>query len=248
MTFQITGDPDRPKILLVHAMYMDGRCFEKLANDLAGDFCIILPTLNGHGADHTVFHSIQEEADQITAYLRKSGITEIEMIAGISLGGLIAFEVFRRQQIKIKHLFTDGAPFILLPKYRRRIMEFLFKKVAHAIRRNPQKRGIIDRRFPAAAAIMKEVCCRMTDESIRNLSEACYTYRLPETVDLEDHETATFLYGTAERAGRCIPDVRKYQNAQVLVKDGYRHGQFLSESPKEYADLLRRIIAHDSGQ
>lgn len=247
MTFQIIGDLSRPKILLIHAMYMDNRCFRMLSGYLSEDYCLILPTLNGHGADHTVFHSIQEEADQIIAYLQKSGITEIEMIAGISLGGLIAFEVFRRKQTKIKHLFTDGAPFILMPKYRRKIMGFLFKRVAHSIRRNPQKKGIIDRKFSGAATIMKEVCCRMTDESIRNLSEACYTYRLPETIDL-DRETVTFLYGTAEKAGRCIPAVKRYQDAQVIVKDGYRHGQFLSESPKEYADLLRGIIAHDSRQ
>ncbi len=244
MTFQINGEPDRPKILLVHAMYTDSRCFEKLADELAGDFYVIRPTLNGHGTDHTVFHSIQEEADQILAFLQENGIRELELIVGLSLGGLIAFEVFRRRQIKIRHLFTDGAPFNLWPKYRRRAMEFILKGTAHSIQRNPQKKGIIDRKFPGAAGMMKEVCRRMTDESIRNLSEACYTYRLPEALDLHG-ETVTFLYGTAEKAAACIPALRNYQNARIILKEGYRHGQFLSESPNEYAELLRKIIHGD---
>jgi esterase/lipase len=99
MQFKVKGNYNHPKILLVHAIYTDWRCFETLMGYLENDYCIIIPTLDGHGTDDTVFHSVQEEADNIIEYLYENNILKLELIAGISLGGLIAFEVFRRKRI-----------------------------------------------------------------------------------------------------------------------------------------------------
>jgi esterase/lipase len=241
MQFKVKGNYNHPKILLVHAMYTDWRCFQTLVGYLENEYCIIIPTLDGHGTDDTVFHSVQEEADNIIKYLYENNISKLELIDGISLGGIIAFEVFRRRQIEIKHMFLDGAPFVLLPAYKRKFMGFLFKRVAHSVKKHPDKIGILDKKFPKFAREMKEICFRMTDESIKNLSEACYTYQLPETIEL-GNETITFMYGTAEKASMCIPTVRKYTNTKLIIKEGYKHCQFISDFPKEYFEQLKRIM------
>lgn len=241
MQFEVKGDLTQPKILLVHAMYTDNRCFEELAGYLIQDYCVIIPTLDGHGTDATVFHSVYEEADNIIEYLHSNGILQLELISGISLGGLIAFEVFRRRQIEIKNMFIDGAPFVLMPLYKRKFMGLVFKRVAHSVKKHPQKIGILDKMFPQYAWMMKEVCLRITDESIRNLSEACYTYQLPEAIELDD-ETVTFMYGTAEKASMCIPTVRKFTNTRLIIKEGLNHCQFLSDFPKEYSEQLYEIM------
>jgi esterase/lipase len=241
MQFEVKGNFNKPKILLVHAMFIDGRCFKKLVGYLENDYCIIIPTLDGHGTDGTVFHSVQEEADSIIEYLYENNILKLELIAGISLGGLIAFEVFRRKQIEIKHIFLDGTPFILLPSYKRKFMKFLFVRVVHSIKKHPDKKGILDKMFSKSAGEMKEVCLRMTDESIKNLSEACYTYQLPETIELRN-ETVSFMYGTAEKASMCIPTIKKYTNTKLIIKKGFKHCQFISDFPKEYSELLCKII------
>jgi hypothetical protein len=50
------------------------------------------------------------------------------------------------------------------------------------------------------------------------------------------------MYGTAEKASMCIPTVRKYTNTKLIIKEGYNHCQFLSDSPKEYSEQLSKII------
>lgn len=241
MQFKVKGNFNKPKILLVHAMYTDARCFETLADYLTDDYCVIIPTLDGHGTDDTVFHSVQEEADNIIEYLHENNFSKLELIAGISLGGIIAFEVFRRRQIEIKHMFLDGAPFVLLPLYKRKFMGFLFKRVVHSVKKHPDKKGILDKKFPKFSKVMKEVCLRMADESIGNLSEACYTYQLPETIEL-GNETITFMYGTSEKASMCIPTVKKFTNTELIIKEGFGHCQFISDFPKEYSELLCKIV------
>lgn len=156
---------------------------------------------------------MKEEADNIIEYLNENCISKLELIAGISLGGIIAFEVFRCRQIEIRHVFLDGAPFVLLPPCKRKFMGLLFKRVAHSIKKHPDKKGILDKKFPKSAGIMKEVCLRITYESIKNLSEACYKYKLPETIEL-GNVTVSFMYGTAEKTSMCIPTVKRYTKIQ----------------------------------
>lgn len=243
MQFEIKGNIDKPKILLIHPMYIDGRCFNTLIHYLSDDYCVIIPTLDGHGKDDSVFHSVKEEADLIIKYLHENAITELELIAGISLGGIIAFETFIRKQIKIKHALIDGAPFILLSSLRRKIMFHIFRMVTHSVKKHPQRTNIFDKKFPSYSRIMKEICLHITDESIKNLSEACYTYQLPKSIELED-ETVTFLYGTAEKASMCLPALRKYTNTRLILREGYKHCEFISNYPREYAWLITCITLH----
>jgi pimeloyl-ACP methyl ester carboxylesterase len=222
-------------------MFANGKCFGELSEILKKDYCVIVPNLDGHGTDDTVFHSVQEEADKIIDYLKQNNITNLELLLGTSLGGIIAFEVFRRGQIVVKHLFLDGAPFIQFPGIMRKIMGVAFKKVAYSAKNNSNNNIILDKKFPKFASQMKDVCSHMRDESIRNLPDACYTYKLPEYIELNGN-TVTFMYGTKEKARMSIPKIKKYTNAELITKDGFSHCQFLSDDPQGYVELLYKIM------
>lgn len=237
MQFEIWGGSELPKILLIHPMYMDPSCYAGLSGKLDG-YCTILPTLDGHGTDGCVFHSIAEEADRILAYLRQNGIGELAVVSGFSLGGMVAFELFRRRAVKIHRLFLDGAPFIRLPAPVGKGMEALFLRFTHRIQRLPEKPGALERDFPHHAEKIREVCGRMTDESIRNLAKACYGYRLPAALPTARDESIVFLYGTAETARKAMPHLRRYANAHFVTAPGMHHGQMLAERPTEYTALL----------
>ncbi|MGH4140030.1 hypothetical protein [Clostridium sp.] len=56
MQFEIIGNLEQPKALLIHAMFFDERCFVKLSEFLKKDYCVIILTLDGHGNDETIFH------------------------------------------------------------------------------------------------------------------------------------------------------------------------------------------------
>lgn len=243
MQFVQKGNSEGPRLVLIHAMYTDGTVFDALSERLCADYRLIIPTLDGHGTDGTVFHSVGEEADGLIDYLDENGLWPIELVYGISLGGIIAFEVCRRRAKDIGHGLFDGAPFVHMPPLRRKFMAVMFRHVAHAARRRPGKKGILDREFPGEAGLMKRVCGRISDESIDNLAQACYTYILPEA--LEPGMKVTFLYGSEERAAVCVPEVKKLSGAKVLVREGCGHCQFLSSEPDNYAKLISEIAKEE---
>lgn len=81
----------------------------------------------------------------------------------------------------------------------------------------------------------------MSDECIENLTKACYTYELPQKIILSQDQNLTFLYGAKEKAKICIPVIKKYENCQLIIKEGYRHCEFLFKEPKKHVDMLLYI-------
>lgn len=245
MQFTVVGNREQPKVLLIHAMFFDGRCFEEISEFLKEDYCVIIPTLDGHGTDDTIFQSVQVEADKIIAYLKQNNITDLELLLGISMGGIIAFEVYRRKQLVTKHVFLDGVPFFRFPKLIRKFTGVVFKQIVHYEKNKAGNNTIIDKKFHKFASHIKEVCSIMKIKSITNLPDACYTYKLPEHIELNG-ETVAFMYGTKEKARMCIPAVKKYTNTDLILKEGFSHCQFLSDNPKEYSELLCQIVKLES--
>lgn len=94
--------------------------------------------------------------------------------------------------------------------------------------------------FPSYASEMKQICRNMDNESIKNLAKTCYTYHLPEHIELSENQTVTFMYETAEKTSMCIPKIKKYTNCNLIINDRYRHCEFLSKAPELYVKMLTK--------
>ncbi|MFD3156882.1 alpha/beta fold hydrolase [Haloimpatiens sp. FM7330] len=241
MKFKTLGNQQKPVALFIHAMFITSDMYNQITELLKDDYYIVLPSLDGHDIEeHSTFYSAEDEADKIITYLKENNINNIKILLGVSLGGIIAFEVFRRNQVKINKVFLDGSPFIQLSQIRIKIMEIIFKKIAHKSAKDPNKLNILDKKCPSMAKLMKETCGSMSDETIKNLAHTCYTYQLPKEIKLQLHEKLTFLYGTKEKARVCIPTVKKYKNCNLIIKEGYSHCEFLMKKPVEYVKMLKQ--------
>lgn len=239
MKFRTLGDPQKPVILCIHAMFISDEMFDTIGALLQDNYYVVLPTLSGHDlTEQTTFISVVDEAEKIIQYLQQERIEDIEILLGTSLGGLIAFEIFRRETLKISKIFLDGAPFIQLSQFNIKLKAKLFKKVAHKSSNYPDKPNILDKLYPVHSTDMKKICGNMSDECIDNLAKACYTYELPSKIILSQKQNLTFLYGTKEKAKICVPTISKYENCKLIMKDGYTHCEFLYREPKRYVDML----------
>lgn len=239
MKFTSSGSPRNPAVLLIHAMFLSEHMFQAVTSLLEEQYLVIRPTLDSHDvSDNSEFLSAQDEAAKILRYLQDHRITELEILAGISLGGIVAFEVFRQNLIPVRRVFLDGAPFIRLSGFRIAFMTYVFQWIAHTSARYPDKKNVLDKLFPAHAEEMKRICAKISDTSIGNLAKACYTCELPDAISLNDGQSLTFLYGTKEKASMCIPSLKKYTTCRLLIKEGYHHCEFLSKEPGKYAEML----------
>ena len=240
MKFQTEGNPNGPKILLIHAMFVNPDSFSKLIEYLKQDYFIIMPILDGHDINEdSTFLSIYDEADKIIAYLNENKIEKLDFMLGTSLGAIIALEIYGRNAVQIDKVYLDGGPFFKFGPLIQKFLSGKFWSVCTRIKQSPQK-GIekIDSMFPGFGSLMCDVCCHMTKENTKNLTRACFTYSFPKLCETAQ-KSVIFLYGTKESAIKCIGRLKKYKYSHIIKKDGYNHCGYLLTHPKEYAEMLK---------
>ena len=95
-----------PTLLLVHGFPLDHSMWEGQAEDLAQDFRVIAPDLRGFGCSDVTEGEVPMErfADDLAALLdRLDGARQIAF-CGLSMGGYIAWEFWRRHRSRLSHL------------------------------------------------------------------------------------------------------------------------------------------------
>ncbi|WP_234120867.1 alpha/beta hydrolase [Clostridium hydrogenum] len=240
MKFKTTGNPNGHKILLIHAMFVTPGIFMTLTEYLKVDYFIIMPTLDGHDVDeNSIFLSVEDEADKILAYLKDSNIKELDFILGTSLGAIIAFEIYKRNEILINKVYLEGGPFFKFGPLLKKIAAKKFCNICSNIRQNPENAiEKLDNIFPGLGNQMIEVCRHITEENVKNLAYACYSFTLPK-LDITAQKSVVFLYGTKEPARLCIFRLKKYKYSRIIKKNGFKHCGYLLSCPKEYAEMLK---------
>jgi esterase/lipase len=144
MKFQTLGDKKNPAVLFIAGMFCDVNANMPFAKYFADNYYVILPTLDGHCQDDSVYSGKEGEAEKIVDYLENEDITELALLQGTSMGGSVALEVFRQSisKIKISNVFIDGGTFMKFPKIVKKIMYKLFMgfvKIAHKHEGNPEE-------------------------------------------------------------------------------------------------------------
>lgn len=100
--YEVTGDGD--PIVFIHGFPLSGAMWQPTAERLAGWKCII-PDLRGHGhSEPSETVSIERFSDDIAALLDEIGETRPAVVCGLSMGGVIAFDMFRRHRDRTRAL------------------------------------------------------------------------------------------------------------------------------------------------
>jgi pimeloyl-ACP methyl ester carboxylesterase len=103
------GDRDGPPVVLLHALTMTSRTMERLAGSLP-EYRTVLLDFHGHGKSaqprHPGSYLVSEFADDVVALLDHLAI-EKTVLAGLSLGANVAFEVARRDPERVRALVLE---------------------------------------------------------------------------------------------------------------------------------------------
>jgi hypothetical protein len=83
----------------------------------------------------------------------------------------------------------------------------------------------------------------ITDESIKNENECCYTFDFPK-FDEGYQKNLCFFYAKEEKAYRtCIKGVKKaYPYANYKVVSGYGHLTYSAKNTEKYTVIVRKFI------
>ncbi|MFP3155991.1 hypothetical protein LQZ18_16525 [Lachnospiraceae bacterium ZAX-1] len=241
MLFENAGNPASQKRgMLLHAMAVDSSQFNKIRDLLVDEYFLIIPTFDGHHAGgDTPFTSIENQTDKILVYLREKNITELDFIAGVSLGALIGFEIYRRTNIKVRKYVFDGGPFFLLSPMAKFALRCLFWPPFALLKAYPCLAWIGKRKFgEELTAIAVKVTAFITKRDIYNMVSSMGRAEIPVPLNRED-TSLIFIYGDQENAYRSFKRFRDAKGCRLIVNNGYGHCQYIMQQSAEYAAILR---------
>jgi pimeloyl-ACP methyl ester carboxylesterase len=226
--------------MLLHAMAADGSQFREIGTLLEDEYFLVVPTFDGHHKEgKTVFTTLDEQVDKILDYLRERSITELDLIAGTSLGALVAFEIYKRKALKVRKYVFDGGPFFLMNPIRRTLLRWQFWLPLSLLKQFPSLAWIGEKKFGVVlTAIAVNVMRFITKQDIYNVVNSICRAEIPEPL----HDGITrlvFFYGSREDAYRSFKRFRDLPGVELIANDGYAHCQYVMQQSVKYATMLR---------
>ncbi len=101
---------DGPPVLFIHGFPLDGTLWHPTAERLAGLYRCIMPDLRGHGRSSVAESmTIARYADDLVEVLAALEVREPVVVVGLSMGGVIAFDLFRRHRARLRALVLVDA-------------------------------------------------------------------------------------------------------------------------------------------
>ena len=92
-----------------------------VAEKMADKFNCVMPTSTVYCSGQK-YRGKKDEVQQIVRFLKKQGITEIELVVASSIGADLAMAFLTDAKIPVKYIFFDGGQFAQIGKMTRRIM------------------------------------------------------------------------------------------------------------------------------
>lgn len=117
--YWVGGAKDRPTVVLLHGATMDHRMFDAQMAALVDNYQVVTLDVRGHGKSQPLVQdfNLQDCADDVIAILDQIGVEQVTL-AGQSMGGYIAQEVYRRYPQRISTMVMLGSTSIAAPYAR----------------------------------------------------------------------------------------------------------------------------------
>ena len=118
MDFKLFGKEGTPTLMLIPGLGVSYEIFLPLIDRMKERFRIIAVQVDGFTLGvHTRFTSIDDQAAQVTTYVKERLDNHLDCAYGLSLGGKILSRVLERNEVTIDHAILDAAPLLPLPKW-----------------------------------------------------------------------------------------------------------------------------------
>ncbi len=105
MAYALRGKGHETALLLIHGFPLDHRLWAAQLRGLGADLCVLAPDLRGHGKSELTPGplTMSQHADDLAGLLDEFGIRRA-IVAGLSMGGYVAFAFWRRHPERVQAL------------------------------------------------------------------------------------------------------------------------------------------------
>lgn len=256
MRFNTYGSRNNPIIIMLTSSFCSAESLSYLYEELNSDYFVIVPEYNGHYEGSSDFTTSNTEAKEIVDFLKENGISDVCLIYGQAMGAEIGMELISqslKQRITIESAFFDGGTFLKQPKLYKAIMGFKHKSMMNKMKTQSVDEVVnwksVDQFKKDETETMRPVIESMvktapviTDSSIKNETEARYTFNFPPLPD-EVQENIFFVYASDEKNFKsCFKHlIDAYPSANFKTLKGEGHLTYSVRKTDDYLKVIRAI-------
>ena len=243
MNFRTFGKDEAPVLMLIPGLGVSYEIFLPLVDLLKEKFHVIAVEIDGFTIGvHTEFTSIDDQARQVTEYIKEYHSGSICCAYGLSLGGKILSRVLERNEVIIKHSILDAAPLLPLPKWLVGPLRYLqAANVWSCYHWTGFWRWVFrSHYFDVLLDECRKVFPYGGTKAVLEGYKSVYTNRLESIPQVDIH----FWHGTkegfvAKAQARHLKGLCPH--ALIMVFRNMNHGQLLIDRPEEVASLIENI-------
>ncbi len=235
-------------MVLIHGVLTPWQIWLPQIQAFEKDYHIFVVALSAHTEEEpSEFVSLETEVAEILQALRAHGVAEIDALCGLSLGGVIAHEIWKTASLPIKHLILDGAPLVPFPFGSGKFMAKNYVKIIHRSKeRDPKVLASFKKNFLPEKYLegYLKIADFMTDTSMTNIVMAADAGNLCTTVD--NKSRILFLHGTkgneilSKKVGKLIK--KAYPEAEVICFKGDIHCYKAIYEPEKWVEVVKDFL------
>ena len=243
------GNVNAPTMVLIHGVLTPWQIWEAQIRSFEKDYHIFIVALSAHTEEEaSEFISLEAEVSGIITALQAHDVTEIHALCGLSLGGVIAHEIWKSTRLPIKHLVLDGAPLVPFPFGSSGFMTKNYINLIHkSKKRDPKVIASFKKNFLPEKYLDSylKIADFMSDTSMANIVKAADTGNLCTTVD--NKSKILFLHGTkgneilSKNVGKLIK--KAYPETEVVCFKGDIHCYKAIYEPEKWVAVVKEFIS-----
>ena len=241
-------DGKKPVMVLIHGVLTPWQIWTPQIESFREKYNIYAIALNAHiEEEQSEFISISAEVEEIIAYFKNNNIDSIDVICGISLGGKIAFEIWKSGKLIIHNLIMDGAPLVDCPKFAINIMIENYKDIIRKSKIRDEKvissfkKNFLPEQYLDSYLKIADFC---TEKSVENIVNSAFKGGKIEDVDNKGR--ILFIHGTranemlSKKSARLMK--KHYDNICVVSFKGDSHCYKAIYEPEIWIKTVRNFL------
>lgn len=243
MDFKSFGNIGSPTLLLIPGLGVSYEIFLPLVGLLEEKFHVVAVQVDGFTLNsRTEFTSIDDQARQVSKYIKEDFGGNLDIAYGLSLGGKILSRILERNEVVIEHAILDAAPLLPLPLWLVNPLKYYqCANVWTCYHWTGFWRWVFHSHyFDVLLDECKKVYPFGGSRAVLDGYTSVYTTKLERISGNDIH----YWYGTKETFV-AKPQVRHltslHPETKVEAFKGMNHGQLLIDCPEEVAERITRM-------
>lgn len=241
-------DGNKPVMVLIHGVLTPWQIWTPQITAFKQKYNIYAIALNAHTEEAvSEFVSVSAEAKEIVEYFKLNNIDNIDVLCGISLGGKIAYEIWKDDKLSVHNLIMDGAPLVACPKFAVNIMINNYKSIIHKSKKRDKK--VIEsfkKNFLPEKHLDSylKIADLMSDKSIENIVGSVFSGG--KIGGVKNQSRILFIHGTkgnevlSKRAAKLMK--KYYSVTEVVCFKGDAHCYKAIYEPERWIKVVEKFL------